>query len=72
MMNLKTQIGKLEVSTVSLPFAHGLDLYETMVFDEEDIEVEPFTRRYKSYDDAEAGHHDTVNQIESTMRDARL
>ncbi len=72
MMNLKTAIANLQVSTVALPFAHGLDLYETMVFDERDMEVEPFTRRYQTYDSAEAGHEDTVNQIESTMRDARL
>jgi hypothetical protein len=43
-----------------------------MVFDERDMEVEPFTRRYQTYDSAEAGHQDTVNEIESTMRDARL
>jgi hypothetical protein len=72
MMNLKTNVENLQVSTVSLPFAHGLDLYETMVFDKRDAEVTPFTRRYQSYDEAEAGHEDTVNQIESTIRDARL
>jgi hypothetical protein len=72
MMNLKTNIGKLQVSTVALPFAYGLDLYETMVFNEHDAEVPEFTRRYQSYDEAEAGHHDTADVIESTIREKLL
>ena len=40
MMHIKTQLGKIGISTVALPFAHGLDLYETMVFDEHDAELE--------------------------------
>jgi hypothetical protein len=63
MMNLKEQIGQYEVSTVALPFAHGLDLYETMVFDKDDHSVENYTARYKSYDEAEAGHESTIDLV---------
>jgi hypothetical protein len=69
MMNLKKQIGNIQVSTVSLPFAHGLDLYETMVFDYQDAEVGAFTRRYQSYDAAEAGHQETIELVEQSIRE---
>ena len=72
MMNLKTTIEKLQISTVALPFAHDLDLYETMVFDIHDAEVPQFTRRYQSYDEAEAGHHDTADTLESAIREKLL
>jgi hypothetical protein len=72
MMNLKTTVGKLQVSTVSLPFAFDLDLYETMVFDINDAEVPEFTRRYQSYNAAQAGHHNTADTIESAIKDKLL
>jgi len=72
MMYIKTQLGKIGVSTVALPFAHGLDLYETMVFDEHDAEVPQFTRRYQLYDEAQQGHDDVVKLVESTIREKLL
>ena len=69
MLNLKTSISGYTVSTVALPFAMGLDLYETIVFDKQDAEVDMFTRRYKTYDEAETGHHETADQVEYTVRE---
>lgn len=68
-MNLKTQIGQYEVSTVALPFAHGLDLYETMVFDKDDYAVEHYTVRYETYDGAEMGHQDTVDLVKELIKE---
>ena len=72
MLNLKTSISGYTVSTVALPFAIGLDLYETIVFDKQDAEVDTFTRRYKTYDEAEAGHHKIADEVDYTVKEKLL
>ena len=72
MLDIKTLVSGYTVSTVALPYAIGLDLYETLVFDKQDAEVDTFTRRYKTYDEAEAGHHKTADEVEYTVKEKLL
>lgn len=72
MLDLKTFINGYTVSTVALPFAIGLDLYETIVFDKQDAEVDTFTHRYKTYDEAETGHHKIANEVAYTIKEKLL
>lgn len=63
-----TLTGNVRVSTVFLGIDHGWGvsplIFETMVFtDDKDDHWEQYTRRYATWDEAEAGHYATVAAI---------
>jgi len=66
----RTQVGKLNVSTIFLGLDHRfLDdgppiLFETMVFGSDD----DMMRRYCTWDDAEAGHNVLVKQLRARVK----
>ena len=48
------------ISTIKLPFAHGIYEYETMMYDPVSGKFDDFQKRYITEDDAIAGHIDAI------------
>lgn len=75
----KDEIGGILVSTVFLGVDHGMDrdipvLFETMLFPGENNweELEGYTRRYSSIDEAEEGHEEIVESLEKALSENRI
>lgn len=66
----KTQVGEIFVSTVFLGIDHGYGLnseglvFETMVFGPD---VPHMTTRYRTWDEAEAGHKKIVEEVKALL-----
>ena len=66
------KVGELFVSTVFLGIDHGWNrsnppiLFETMVFDPLNNEIEGLTERYATWDEAYEGHQNTVKKVSAT------
>lgn len=65
----RDEIDNIVISTVFLGIDHGFGiserpiLFETMIFDESGNEV--YCRRYYTWDEAEAGHHEAVEFVKT-------
>lgn len=55
-----TEINEVTISTVMLPFPHGLMYYETMIFGGKD---NGYQERYNTIEDALKGHQEAVKKI---------
>ena len=66
-------VGQYWISTVFLGLDHNFIhqgppiLFETMVFDRNKQEEGEYTRRYSTWDEAEAGHANTVRAIRAKI-----
>ena len=76
--HLKTKVGKYTISTVDLGLNHQLfdDLpplyYETMIFNWEDTEENPFENyllRYTTEEEAKAGHEIAIEYVKSELKE---
>lgn len=70
----RTMVGSVRVSTVFLGLDHSFDdgppiLFETMVFGGP---MNQYQDRYRTWDEAEAGHRATVEQVEAVPCLSRL
>lgn len=55
-----TKLNDRIISTVKLPFAHGIYMYETMMYHPVSGEFDDYQQRYINEDDALLGHIDAV------------
>lgn len=69
----RTAVGEHKVSTVFLVIDHNFMgegdpvLFETMVFSEENKEIDGFTRRYSTWEQAEQGHKELVKMVQKYL-----
>lgn len=75
--DLKTKIGKYTISTVDLGINHQLNknlpplYYETMIFNWEDTEDNPFEfyqERYRTEEEAKEGHKKAVKYVKEKLK----
>jgi hypothetical protein len=71
----RDNLGDYLISTVFLGLDHGHSegppvLFETMVFDGRGRELDGYTRRYSTWEEAEDGHKAVVSQINAISGDS--
>ena len=73
--DLKTKVGKYIISTVDLGIDHSFGFgnplyYETMIFNWEDLEENPFKdyqKRYETEDEARLGHQEAIDYVKEDL-----
>jgi hypothetical protein len=70
----KTEIGSIEISTVFIGIDHSFSspvpiLFETMIFGGD---LDNHTRRYATWEEAEAGHEEAIAKVERNLHATEL
>lgn len=74
--DLKTKAGKYTISTVDLGIDHSFGFgnplyYETMIFNWEDSEENPFEdyqKRYETEEEARLGHQEAIDYVKEELK----